>query len=293
MRHAVQEWFDDVWARTRLVQVLAGGESAEPLDSRTLLGWVESPESLGKLRSLSTQGVVTMDTCRCPGSLTITLHGAEKQLLGRASLHGPDALLWEGGRFCGNLEVSDPVGLALLLARHGAMRHLAGLSTRLAYALGLREGRPQFRAAGRGPNGARLLGTRGVPAILRPALSRVSGHDCARLADTRVEELRLMLSDWEPDEQRRAVLLLTWLGRLPEPMEADYGEGVLVRSLLRGLAPVTAARAIGMPIDSHVALGLLRWVRHHQESGDMDADALTDLLEPVLYQTFPATPPAP
>ncbi|GAA4891968.1 hypothetical protein ACFPM3_17560 [Streptomyces coeruleoprunus] len=280
-RHPVEEWFDGVWARTRLVRVLAGGEDAGPLGTRPLLGSVESDDALAELRALSTRGAIGDDTCRCHGSLTIALHDAEGDLLGRASLHGMDALLWEGGRFCGNLDVADPVGLVLFLARHGAVRWLAHLSGRLAYALGLREGRPQFREAGNGRHGARLLEVRRVPEPLRPRLAGMSGHDCGRLPDDQVEELRRLLSRGEPDPQRRAMLLLAWLGRLPEPMEADYGEGVLVRSLLRDLRPLAAARAAG-PADPHVALGLLRWLGGQRETEGVDADALAEYVGAFL-----------
>ncbi|MET9610581.1 hypothetical protein ABZZ17_36815 [Streptomyces sp. NPDC006512] len=287
MRHRAEEWFDGVWGAAALVRVLAGGEDGGPLERRPLLGRVESAGDLAELRALSTTGTHTGDLCRCHGSVTFALHDADGGLLGRASLHGTDGVLWEGGRFGGLLEAADPVGLSLFLARYGAARRLAGLATRLAYALGLREGRPQFREAGHGPHGARLLETRGVPRVLRPALAQVSGHDCAGLDGARVAELRGLLAAAEPDEGRRAVALLGWLGALPEPMEAEYGEGVLVRALLAGLDPVAAAWCAGRPAGPRAALGLLRWAGHAEATAP-DAAELVALVEPVLRGAFPA-----
>ncbi|MFF5802766.1 hypothetical protein [Streptomyces sp. NPDC012746] len=288
MRHPVEEWFDETWARARLVQVLAGGEQTVPLDARPELGRVESAGGLAELRALSTRGDITDDVCRCLGSLTLALRDAEGLLLARASLHGGDALLWDGGRRCGNLELGDPLGLALLLARHGEVRTLAHFSTRFALALGLREGRPQFRQAGHGPHGAGLLESRGVPRVLRPELAGVSGHDCARLPEAGVERLRSLLAGWEPYEHRRAVALLAWLGRLPETMEAEFGEGVLVRTLLRGLDPVAAACDTSLPVDAQVALGLLRWAGAADEADAVDGMMLADLVEPALRRVWPA-----
>ncbi|MFG2588565.1 hypothetical protein [Streptomyces sp. NPDC048438] len=294
MGHPVEKWWDEVWAGTRLVEVLAGGEGPEPLDGRTVLARIDSAEALAELRALSTRGTVGDDRCRCLGSTTLALRGGEGQLLGRASLHGNDALLWEGGRFCGNLELADPAGLLLLLARQGTARRLALLSTRLAYALELREGRPQFRQAGRGPHGAELLEARHVPGVLRTRLREVPGRECADLDAARVDELSGLLAEAEPDGHRRALALLVWLGRLPEPMEAGWGEGVLVRALLRGLDPVAAAAGSDREDDPHLVLGLLRWADSaetpEKEATDMDAGTLADLVAPVLRRFLPPEP---
>nr|PPQ60770.1 hypothetical protein C5F59_31920 [Streptomyces sp. QL37] len=290
----MEEWWDEAWARTRLVEVLAGGEGPEPLDERAVLARIDSAEALEELRALSTRGTIEDDRCRCPGSTTLALRDGEGQSLGRASLHGHDALLWEGGRFCGNLGLADPAGFLLLLARQGTARRLALLSTRLAYALDLREGRPQFRQAGRGPHGAGLLEARRVPGVLRTRLREVPGRECADLDAPRVDELRGLLAEAEPDGHRRALALLAWLGRLPEPMEAGWGEGVLVRALLCGLDPVAAAAGSGRNDDPHLVLGLLRWadsVRTPEETAtETDAGALADLVAPVLRRYLPPEP---
>ncbi|MFJ6854753.1 hypothetical protein ACIQM3_30215 [Streptomyces sp. NPDC091271] len=294
MGHPVERWWDEVWARTRLVEVLAGGEGPEPLDERTVLARIDSAEALAELRALSTRGTVGDDRCRCLGSTTLALCDGEGQLLGRASLHGNDALLWEGGRFCGNLDLADPAGLLLLLARQGTVRRLALLSTRLAYALELREGRPQFRQAGSGPHGARLLETRRVPDVLRARLREVPGRECADLDAPRVDDLRVLLAGAEPDGHLRALALLAWLGRLPEPMEAGWGEGVLVRALLRGLDPVEAAAGSAWEDDPYLVLGLLRWADSEETpeetATDMHGGVLADLVAPVLRRFLPPEP---
>ncbi|MGW0782844.1 hypothetical protein [Streptomyces sp. NPDC002913] len=289
MGHPVEEWWDEVWARTRLVEVLAGGEGPPSLDERAVLARIDAAEALAELRGLSTRGTVGDDGCRCLGSTTLALRGGEGELLGRASLHGNDALLWEGGRFCGNLDLADPAGLLLLLARQGTARQLALLSSRLAYALELREGRPQFRQAGRGRHGAGLLEARHVPGVLRTRLREVPGRECADLPEPRVDELRGLLAEAEPDGHRRALALLAWLGRLPEPMEAGWGEGVLVRALLYGLDPVAAAAGSAWRDDPHLVLGLLRWAGGVENTAT-DASTLAGLVAPVLRRFLPPEP---
>ncbi|MCX4526585.1 MULTISPECIES: hypothetical protein [unclassified Streptomyces] len=103
-----------------------------------------------------------------------------------------------------------------------------------------------------------------------------------------MERLRSLLAGWEPYEHRRAVALLAWLGRLPETMEAEFGEGVLVRTLLRGLDPVAAACDTSLPVDAQVALGLLRWAGAADEADAVDGMMLADLVEPALRRVWPA-----
>ncbi|MFJ6940321.1 hypothetical protein [Streptomyces sp. NPDC101132] len=280
----MEAWLAEVWARTRLVQVLAGGEDAGPLDERPLLGWVEDAGPLADLRSLATLGRFTGDVCRCPGGFTLSLHDAGGEPLGRASLHGVGTVSWERGRFGDDLEVADPVGLALLLARHGAPDVVARFSSRLAVALGLREGRPQFRQAGPGPHGTGLLAGRGVPEALRPALAERSGSDAGRLPDADVATLRDRLVDSVPDPVERTLALLAWLGRLPDPMEADFGEGLLVRALLDDHRVLPTLTAHGRPPDPHLALGLLRWAARAPLAGPQDGAALAGLVAPALRE---------
>ena len=277
MRHPVEMWLDDVWARTVLVQVLGGGEGHCPLEDRPILGWIEDPEALSELRVLSTTGSFTGDVCRCLGSLTLSLHDADGGAVGHASLHGLDTVAWDRARFGDNLEVADPVGLALLLSRYGASRWLTRSSSRLARVLGLQEGRPQFRQAGHGRAGADLLAVRQVPLALRPALARVSGQEAADLPEEQVDELRQELVRACPNPDARSLALLAWLGSLPEPMEAEFGEGVLVRRLLEGPSPLASASGWGQPLEGKVALGVMRWAGSQSQEFP-----LADLLGPCL-----------
>lgn len=278
MGHPIDMWLDDVWARTELVQILRGGEDGGPVEDREILGWVETPDDLAQLRVLSRTGSFTGDICRCHGSLTLSLHDVRGDLVGHASLHGVDTISWNRARFRDDLELSDPVGLALLLARNGETRPLTRFSSRLARVLGLQEGRPQFRESGHGRHGAGLLARRQVPTSLRPELINTSGWQVAELPEDQVEGYRGLLGAQYPDPSALSISLLMWLGSLPDPMEAEYGEGVLVRRLLERLSPLAAARVLPQPLDGNIALGVMRWASRQPTA----EPGLADLLGPCL-----------
>ncbi len=269
MRHPIRVWLDDAWARTRLVQVLAGGEGDGPLSGRRVLGRIESPDALAELRVVTSDGSFSGDICRCPGGLTLSLHDADGEFVGRGTLHGGGAVAWERARFRDNLEIADPLGLALLLAEHGASHRLVHFVPQLADAMGLREDRTRARKAGHGRGGAVRLTRRQVPASLRSAL--------VKLSEAEVDGLRERLADEYPDPAGRSVALLRWLGSLPEPAGAESDEGALVRRLLEGLDPVRGAAALARPPDGAVTLGLLRWGRY--QPGDPD---IADLVGPGM-----------
>lgn len=284
MRSPVDVWLDEVWERTDTVHILAGGEDGGPLADRTLLGWIDDPDDLARLRELSRTGAFTGSVCRCHGSLTLGLCDTDGELVGHASLHGTDTIAWNRARFRDDLEMSDPLGLALLLARNGETRPLTRFSSQLARALGLQEGRPQFREPGRGRHGAALLERRHVPFVVRPELTDISGREAAELPEDQVEGLRELLAAHHPEPDALAIALLVWLGSLPDPMEAEFGEGVLVRRLLDRLSPLAAVRGLPQPLDGDVvldgsvALGVMRWARHHKPQ----EPSLADLLGPCL-----------
>ncbi|MEU8515759.1 hypothetical protein AB0C76_29905 [Kitasatospora sp. NPDC048722] len=276
MGHPVREWLDDAWARTRIVQVIAGGEGEGRLSGRDVLGWIEGPDELAQLRALTAEGRFTGDVCRCPGSVTLSLHDADGEPVGSGTVHSTD-VAWERARFRDNLTVADPVGLMLFLAGRGAPGLLLHLVPRLSYAMGLGEGVHRTRQAGHGPYGSEELARRQVPASLRPALAKISGRAAGQLPEAQVDAFREQLAADYPDPAGRAVALLTWLGGLPHPTEAGFGEGVLVLRLLEGLDPVRRAAALPQPLHDRVVLGLLRWA--WEQPADVD---LVGLVEPTV-----------
>jgi hypothetical protein len=80
-----------------------------------------------------------------------------------------------------------------------------------------------------------------------------------------------------PNTDARGLALLTWPGSLPEPMETEFGEGVLVRRLLEGPSPLASASTWGQPLEGKVALGVMRWAGSQSQEFP-----LADLLGPCL-----------
>ncbi|MEU6668785.1 hypothetical protein [Streptomyces sp. NPDC046727] len=116
----IRAWLAEVWPRTEAALVLAGGDVGVPLADRPVLGEIFDDADLAELRGLAADGEFTGSVCRCPGSLTVALLGADGAVIGAASLHGGTDLAWERGRFRNNLEVADPQGLCAFLSRYGA-----------------------------------------------------------------------------------------------------------------------------------------------------------------------------
>jgi hypothetical protein len=257
------DWLSDVWARTRTVWILSGGLADGPLDDRELLAELVDPDQLSRARELTTNGRFTGDICRCLGGPTLALYDVDDQILGSATLHGHGSVSWERDRFADDLDVAEPTALTLFLSECGVNGILSSsLFTDLAKALGYYEKprRPQFRPA----KLPATLAERQVPDLLRDDLVGVTGDGTAKLPDERVREFALRLAAAEPDPVARAGALLNWLGRLPYPTEAMWGEGVLVRRLLATVtdADIVTAAAAGEPV---VALGALNWVAHQSD----------------------------
>ncbi|MDO3705828.1 hypothetical protein Q3W71_29575 [Micromonospora sp. C28SCA-DRY-2] len=256
------DWLPDVWARTRAVRVLDGGLDGGPLADRAVLAETRDPVRLARMRQLTTVGRFTGDVCRCLGGPTLALYGVDDELLGSATLHGHGSVSWQRSRFADDLEVAEPRALTLFLAECGVSGLLVDLLGPLVTTLGFDEAPdgPQFRPVG----APAVLVGREVPLVLRDFLVGVAGDTAARLPQDRVRRLAERLAAAEPDPVARAGALLAWLGRLPYPTEALWGEGVLVRRLLAALpvADIVAATASGGPV---VVLGALNWAAHQPD----------------------------
>lgn len=268
------EWLSDVWAGTRTVRVLDGGTDGGPLADREVLVRLADRPRVDRARELTTNGQFTGDICRCLGGPTLALYDAGDRIIGSGTIHGHGTVSWERSRFADDLRLAEPTALALFLSECGVAGQLLGVFTDLVTALGYHERSeaPQFRPVGL----PAVLADRQVPEPLRGALVGVGGDSSARLPEERVRVLVRHLAAAEPDPIVRAVGLLGWLGRLPYPTEALWGEGALVRRLLAALpeADIVAAVAIGEPA---VALGALNWAVHQP-----DDRAVAAALAPTL-----------
>ncbi|MFG1761006.1 hypothetical protein [Micromonospora echinofusca] len=273
------EWLSDVWARTRKVRVLRDGMDGGPLDDREVLARLTDRTRMDRARELTTNGQFTGDICRCPGGPTLALYDADGQILGSGTIHGHGSISWERSRFGNDLQMTEPAALALFLAECGVAGQLLSLFTDLVLALGYyeRSDAPQFRPAGV----PAVLADRQVPDTVRDLLVGVGGNSAANLPEERVRVLVQRLAVAEPDPIARAGALMGWLGRLPYPMEALWGEGVLVRRLLATLseADIVAAAATGEPV---VALGALNWAAHQP-----DDRVVAAAIAPTLRRLLP------
>jgi hypothetical protein len=117
--HEIRRWLEAVWTRAEAAVLLQGGDDG-PLAERRLQGELLAPEALAELRELTTTGEYRDGICRCHGSLTVALLGADGDFIGSGSLHGGTDIAWERHRFRNNLEVADPERLLAFLERHGA-----------------------------------------------------------------------------------------------------------------------------------------------------------------------------
>ncbi|MEU8080937.1 hypothetical protein AB0B31_36470 [Catellatospora citrea] len=277
------EWLDAVWSRTHLVQIVEGGEDGGPLPGRVVLAELLSAPSIDAGRMLTTTGCFTDDICRCNGELTIVLFDAAGQVLTSASLHGHGSVSWQRSRFRNDLVVADPTALHLFLAEHGAPHQLASFLAPLADLLNLHEGQPQFRPAGK--TAKQYLAERGVPEVLHAVMVTITGQQAGELSEDQVDDIRRLLAATTPAPIDRAVLLLSWLGRLTIPAEALWGEGVLVRQLLADLSLPYITTAASDTRTAHVAMGAVNLALHAGDDG-----TLAMAVGPTLRQLFPAAP---
>ncbi|MET8357759.1 hypothetical protein [Micromonospora sp. NPDC005171] len=277
------DWLDDVWARAHAVQIVEGGEDSGPLAGRDILAELPDAGSIDTARVLTTTGRFIGDICRCHGGPTIVLRDLAGEMLTSAGLHGHGSVSWERSRFRNDLVVADPGALHLFLAGLGVPDQLTSFLAPLADLLHLQEGHPQFRPTG--PEGKRYLIERGVPGVLHPVLVAATGQQCGELSDTHDDDVRRRLTTATPAATDRAAILLSWLGRLPIPAEAFWGEGVLVRQLLADLALPDIATAAAETRTGDVATGVVNLVMHSGDDG-----TLATAIGPTLRQLFPPAP---
>ncbi|MFY1700193.1 hypothetical protein ACN28G_00265 [Micromonospora sp. WMMA1923] len=275
-------WLGDAWSRSRVVRVVEGGEDAGPLPGRMVLAELRG-SSIATLRSLTTNGRFTGDVCRCPGGPTILLHDDLGEVVAGASIHGFGHVSWNRPRFHNDLIVADPAGLDLLLAAHGVPDQVPLFLGPLTDLLGLHEGHPQFRPAG--PAGRRDLAERGVPETLHPVLLSHTGQQSAETSVQQLDDLNSRLMTVTPSPVDRAVILLSWLGRLPVPAEAYWGEGALVRRLLAGITRADIATAAGNTRTGHTAMGVMNLLLHTR-----DDHTLVTAISPTLRLLFAPNP---
>jgi hypothetical protein len=275
----VRDWLDDVWRRTAAVQIVRGGEGGGPVDGRAVIAEIRGAREAGELRALATAGRFTGDVCRCRGGPTIVLRDEAGRVTGSGSIHGFGSVSWDRRRFGNDLRVDDPTGLHLFLARHGVAGQMAFFLAPLTEYLGLAEGEPQFRPGGAA--GLSYLAARRVPEVLHPVLSGLTGQEVGALSPVPAEDLDRILTAAIPAPVDRAVALLSWLGRLPVPAEALWGEGVLARRLLAGLSRTDLVTAAATD-SAHVAMGVINVVMH----GEDDA-RLAEAVSPVLRRVLP------
>ncbi|WP_154941272.1 hypothetical protein [Micromonospora palomenae] len=273
------EWLSDVWARTQVVRVLEDGIGGGPLDDRAVLFQLADRTRVNRARELTTNGQFTGDICRCLGGPTLALYDANDRILGIGTIHGHGSISWERSRFADDLKLAEPTALTLFLSECGVTGQLQSLFTDLVMTLGYyeRSDAPQFRPAGV----PAVLTDRQVPTTLRDMLVSVGGNSAANLPQERVRVLVQRLAVAEPGPIARADALLGWLGRLPYPTEALWGEGVLVRQLLATLSEVdiVAAAATGEAV---VALGALNWAVHQP-----DDRVVAAAIAPTLRRLLP------
>jgi hypothetical protein len=280
----LREWLGDVWSQTDVVQVIAGGEDGGALSRRAVLAEVRGAASVDALRMLTTAGHFTGDICRCPGGPTVVLRDASGEVLAGAGIHGYGSVSWDRSRLRNDLTVADPAGFHLFLAEHGVPHQLALFQGPLTALLNLYEGRPQFRPAGK--PGRSYLADRGVPEVLYPMLLAVTGQQAGELADDQVDEARRRLTAALPSPVDRATTLLSWLGHLPVPCEAMWGEGALVRRLLADLPQEDLEAAAAAESSAHVVMGVVNTAMHGENES-----ALAAAIGPALRRLFPPTPP--
>ncbi|SNT07787.1 hypothetical protein SAMN05421812_10362 [Asanoa hainanensis] len=274
------EWLDGVWARALTVRIVEGGDDGGPLLDRSVLAELRGAASIEAVRALTTTGRFTRDVCRCHGGPSIVLLDEAGDVLASAALHSHGSVSWERSRFRNDLLTVDPTGLQLFLAEQGVPGQLTSFLAPLAELLNLYEGSPQFRPAG--VAGQRYLTERAVPDVLHPALVALTGRQCGELSEGQVAEFGRLLVAAEPAPDARATALLSWLGRLPIPAEALWGEGVLVRRLLADLAGPDIATAAVQTRTGHGAMGVVNLLMHVDDDGTLAA-----AVAPTLRALFP------
>lgn len=246
----LEDWLRDVWSRTRTVWFVRPESPGGALLDGVVLAELVHPADIADARRLLTTGRST-GICRCHGSMKIILFDEADEIIGDGAIHGHGSVSWRQQRFREDLDLAESTSLTLFLAGQGINGLVSMLHVPLVDALGCYENhnRPQFRPARRPAE----LVRRQVPDVLRPYLLGISGDQARELPEERVHELAQLLVDAIPDPIDRAYSLLNWLGRLPYPTEAQWGEGALVRRLLGILEDAAVLAAAAAASDRVVA----------------------------------------
>src|SRR5215218_7093909 len=86
-QQAFRRWLTEIWSTARSLAVLRGGEDGPAVQLRELIAVIDDPSILHQVREWTTSGDYKGDVCRCPGDLTLALHGPDGAMLGSATVH--------------------------------------------------------------------------------------------------------------------------------------------------------------------------------------------------------------
>ena len=275
-RPPLEEWILDAWRRVRVIKIFEGGEDGPPVLQRQALAVIDDLGVQTRIQKLATEGVLTGDTCRCPGDLTIALFDEADHLIGAATLH-PGRVSWERASYGNDLIAPRIVQLRLLLAEVGINGTSKVLLEPLISALDLFEGDVQFRLAGDAASRSAQI----VPAALLPALLRWSGDEAATLESEVVATLTSELVRAEGNVERAIVQLFGWLGAVTWPAEALAGDGLLARRMVERFA-VTDVEAVLPTLGEPAAvMGAVVWAANRADDAAVIA-ALSPAIMKIL-----------
>ena len=253
--------------------VRQGGEDdSVPVAQREVLAIIEEQGLLRTLKELTTSGRFAGDTCRCPGDLTLALHGASGDIVGSATIHS-ERISWERNRFQNDLITPQIYKIQLLFSKLGINGTSRILLDQMISRLNLHEGESQFRRSG---DESALLARR-VPLPLLGDLLNLSGEDAGNLDRESVRRLTELLVR-EAGESTVAVRqLFAWLGSTTWPADAIGGDGQLVRHMLDEFDSNLISRSLHVLADRYEVMGAVTWAAFR-----VDDAAIVASIQPAL-----------